>query len=81
MMGSEKPTRGLLVDPITVIASAMFGMNTPQRKQIETRANEHQKFSLEFMARLYPKNISSTVSLHGIRQSGEARITPARSRN
>lgn len=81
MMGREKPTKGLLVEPMTVMASAMFGMKTPLRKQMLTRESEHQKFSFEFITRLYPKHNSSTVSLHGIKQRGEARMTPAKSKN
>ena len=44
IIGRVKPTKGLLVDPMTVMALLMLGMNTAAIKQIETRANVQTKF-------------------------------------
>ena len=81
MIGRQKPTQGLLVAPITVIASEIFGMQTAARKHAETMEKVAKKFSPADIYRSWPKNNSSTVSLAGMRHIGEARITPARSTN
>ena len=78
MIGRQKPTRGLVVDPITVMAALMFGMNTAAKKQIVTRENEHRKFCIVFIVLSCPRQSSSTVSLLGSTHRGEAKITPAR---
>ena len=44
-IGRQKPTIGLLVAPITVIASPMFGMTTAARKQADTMEKVHSRFS------------------------------------
>ena len=77
IIGRVNPTKGLLVDPITVIALLMLGMNTAAMKQIVTRAKVQMKFCVLDMVLFWPKKTSSTVSLLGSTQSGEASITPA----
>ena len=44
-IGKQKPTVGLLVAPITVIASPMFGMTTAAKKLTNTRVKVHNRFS------------------------------------
>ena len=51
MIGKQKPTVGLLVAPITVIASLIFGMRTPVRKHADTTENVHARFSRRVIRR------------------------------
>ena len=44
MIGKQKPTAGLLVAPMTVIASEIFGIKTARRKHVVTIINVHSKF-------------------------------------
>ena len=78
MIGRVNPTKGLLVDPITVMALLMLGMNTAAMKHMVTREKVHKRFYIFVMVLFYPRNTSSTVSLLGSTQSGDASITPAR---
>ena len=45
MIGKQKPTIGLLVAPMTVIASPMLGMQTAARKQSDTMEKVQRRFS------------------------------------
>ena len=49
MIGRQKPTAGLLVSPMTVIASEIFGIQTAARKQAETIEKVTKKFSTLFI--------------------------------
>ena len=78
MIGRQKPTRGLVVDPITVMALLMLGMNTAAKKQIVTKDSVHRIFYSLFIVLSCPRKSSSTVSLLGSTHRGEAKMTPAR---
>ena len=48
-IGRQNPTAGLLVAPITVMASEMFGMKTASTKHVVTMINVHKRFSFLFI--------------------------------
>ena len=48
-IGRQNPTAGLLVAPMTVMASEMFGMNTASTKHVVTMINVHKRFSFLFI--------------------------------
>ena len=51
IIGRQKPTAGLLVSPMTVIASEIFGIQTAARKHAETIEKVTKKFSTLFIER------------------------------
>lgn len=73
-MGMMKPTHGLIVEPVIVMASPMPGINKASKQQQETIAREIKKFCLEDMPSDFQKS-SSTVSLAGKTQIGAAAKT------
>ncbi len=72
-----KPTKGLIVEPVIVIASPMPGIKRPIRQQQETIAREVKKFYLGVIPYSFQKS-SSTVSLAGKTQIGAAAKTANR---
>ena len=80
-MGNENPTNGLLVEPITVMASLMLGMHTAAKKQTVTRNKVHKKFYVLVIVLFWPRQTSSKVSLLGKTHKGDAKMTPARRNN
>ena len=75
-MGRVNPTSGFDVAPMTVMASEMLGMATASTKQVVMIAKVIRKFYILFIVFPGPRYSSSIVSLTGMRQRGEARMTP-----